>query len=128
MSEKANRAGQPQGQSPQQSSARQKAGPGKQTTAVSRAPSNARVQMDNPQKRKQATKKQIVQLKAATKEVALFSHLPQFERPASVSLMAKSGESIHPAIVTYVVYLHPVYLPVWDWSILNELSLDQTQE
>jgi hypothetical protein len=101
MSEKAGR-GQTQSQGSQQKQPRQ-ARTGQQP-APARAPSNPRVQMDLPHKRKQATKKQIVQLKAATKEVALFSHLPQFEKPASVSLMAKSGESIHPAIVTYVPF------------------------
>eukprot|EP01126_Amoeba_proteus_P038140 TRINITY_DN3965_c0_g1_i4.p1 TRINITY_DN3965_c0_g1~~TRINITY_DN3965_c0_g1_i4.p1 ORF type:complete len:226 (+),score=56.06 TRINITY_DN3965_c0_g1_i4:174-851(+) len=82
----------PQGQ--QQKGARQQ----RNKQEVVRGPST-RVQMDNPQKRKLATKKQIVQLKQATKEVTLFSHLPQFEKPTSVSLMAKDGDPIHPAIV-----------------------------
>eukprot|EP01127_Copromyxa_protea_P023822 TRINITY_DN9115_c0_g1_i1.p1 TRINITY_DN9115_c0_g1~~TRINITY_DN9115_c0_g1_i1.p1 ORF type:complete len:435 (+),score=92.72 TRINITY_DN9115_c0_g1_i1:49-1305(+) len=104
MSEKASNRQSPQQQSPQQphgqGQKQQQTKRQGQPQQPSRAPSNARVQMDLPHKRKQATKKQIVQLKVSTKEVALFSHLPQFEKPASVSLMAKSGESIHPAIVT----------------------------
>ena len=65
-----------------------------------RAPSNAKVQMDNPHKRRQASRQQIVQLKHSAKEVALFRHLSQFEKPTSVSLMMKNRDAIHPAFMT----------------------------
>jgi len=57
------------------------------------------VQFDNPQKRKQAARKQIVQMKLSQKQSSIFSHLPQYERPSSVSLASRFTE-IHPAIIS----------------------------
>lgn len=57
-------------------------------------------EFDNLQKRKQVTKRQVLQLSVSEKQVTLFSHLPQYEKPSSFSLLSKFNEPIHPAFVS----------------------------
>lgn len=58
-------------------------------------------QYDDPKQKAQATKQSVVALEESKKQVALFSHLPQFERHTTLSMKIgfSPSEKIHPAIV-----------------------------
>jgi len=74
----------------------------KRESSQSQAPSPALMQFDDPKRRIQAEKKKIVQQApvAVTHQVALFLHLPQYERSSSLTLKAGfDGSDIHPAIL-----------------------------
>jgi translation initiation factor eIF-2B subunit delta len=74
--------------------------PKQQSQELSKSQSSKGSEWDILQKRKQFTKRQVVQLSVSQKQVTLFSHLPQYEKPSSVSLLSKFNESIHPAFVS----------------------------
>jgi len=58
-------------------------------------------QYDDPKQKAQATKQSVVALEESKKQVALFSHLPQFERHTTLSMKIgfSPSEKIHPSIV-----------------------------
>jgi len=58
-------------------------------------------QYDDPKQKAQATKQSVVAFEESKKQVALFSHLPQFERHTTLSMKIgfSPSEKIHPAIV-----------------------------
>jgi len=71
---------------------------------VARASASAAASFDDPKRRKEAAKRQVVPLKVAPKQVALFSHLPQYERPESLLAAVRvplegAGASLHSAVV-----------------------------
>jgi len=57
------------------------------------------LQMDDPQKRKQVEKQQVVALVPIIKKVQLFSHLPSYKRSPSISQAIRTDDAIHPAIL-----------------------------
>jgi len=57
------------------------------------------LQMDDPQKRKQVARQQVVALVPITKKVELFSHLPSYKRSPSISQAIRTDDVIHPAIL-----------------------------
>ncbi|ETV88860.1 hypothetical protein, variant [Aphanomyces astaci] len=69
--------------------------------AAAPAPPTARMQYDDPKKVAKYSKSSVIQRTQAQKQVALFSHLPQFERESSLSLnVGFSKAEIHPAILS----------------------------
>eukprot|EP01132_Coremiostelium_polycephalum_P007678 gene7678-9446_t len=64
----------------------------------SRGSSHAVIQYDDPKKRDKALKKKIINLTPSTHQVALFSHLPQYERNTISLGIGFTG--IHPEIVS----------------------------
>ncbi|CAK4706504.1 unnamed protein product [Aphanomyces euteiches] len=65
------------------------------------APPTARLQYDDPKKVAKYSKSSVIQRTQAQKQVAMFSHLPQFERESSLSLnVGFSKAEIHPAILS----------------------------
>ncbi|KAF0698145.1 Aste57867_11213 [Aphanomyces stellatus] len=69
--------------------------------AATAAPPTARMQYDDPKKVAKYSKGSVIQRTQAQKQVALFSHLPQFERESSLSLnVGFSKTEIHPAILS----------------------------
>lgn len=56
------------------------------------------VQFDNPQKRKQVERKQVLKMTLTSKPSPLFSHLPQYELPSSLTLSVRFTDTIHPAV------------------------------
>ncbi|ETW08973.1 hypothetical protein H310_01451 [Aphanomyces invadans] len=69
--------------------------------AAAPAPPSARLQYDDPKKVAKYSKSSVIQRTQAQKQVALFSHLPQFERESSLSLnVGFSKAEIHPAILS----------------------------
>jgi len=56
------------------------------------------VQFDNPQKRKQVEKKQVLKMIHTSKPSPIFSHLPQYELPSSLTLSVRFTDTIHPAV------------------------------
>lgn len=58
------------------------------------------MQFDDPKKYAKFKKKQVLQRTVVQKQVPLFSHLPQYERETSLSLLVGfSAEELHPSII-----------------------------
>eukprot|EP01104_Vermistella_antarctica_P018766 TRINITY_DN707_c0_g2_i3.p1 TRINITY_DN707_c0_g2~~TRINITY_DN707_c0_g2_i3.p1 ORF type:complete len:563 (-),score=181.80 TRINITY_DN707_c0_g2_i3:105-1793(-) len=56
--------------------------------------------MDDPKRRANARKNQIVSMKPSQKQVPMLSHLPQYDRPTSLTCnVGCSGKDIHPAVL-----------------------------
>lgn len=64
-------------------------------------PSGVRLQYDDAKKMARRSKDSVVMRTQAQKQVALFSHLPQYERESSLSLNAGfSNKELHPAVLS----------------------------